>query len=160
MQAIGVALALPEAQRDSFFLSVGIAVAVGVLLGGIFAQEKFGTDLKFRFLAKRFVIWGSVFAVLGIWWGFHYLEEIYQFDCIENKLLLWRPIADKPVTVSKSDVAEIRLGMTSARGQRSWVVRIWLANGKNYSTVSMTHKDAVAARERMNSILSGQDSCS
>ena len=145
-----------EAQVNLFFFHVAVACFFGLVFGGAFTQQIYGTSLKLRFIIKRLTAWVLISLCFGGLWGYYALSDIYAINCDENRVLLRRVMPPQPIFIQKSLVSDIRLGMTGSRGD-SWVLIIRLHDGINYTTASMKHKDALLVQDKIRNCISHND---
>ncbi|POZ49594.1 hypothetical protein [Methylovulum psychrotolerans] len=143
---------------QSFSYCMIIAFIFGSLLGGVIAQNKLQSKINNLLAFRSMVIWGVLSLPLGWIWGWDYISAIDKLDCQQSEIMMWRAFSNTPIKIDIKDLTNVRLGMTSSRGD-SWVVNLYVGSEEVlYSTSRMTRKEAQYFIENISSMK--QNGCS
>ncbi|WAK03307.1 hypothetical protein [Methylobacter sp. YRD-M1] len=134
----------PSLLWESFNYCLLISFAFGSIVGGIVAQEKLRNKVNNLLIFRTIIVWGGLSLPFGLIWGWSYISAIYRLDCQQGQITLWRCLSNTPIIVDINDLTDVRLGMTSSRGD-SWTVNFYINQGTEnilYTTPSISRAEA------------------
>lgn len=107
-------------------------------------QIKTSKGINNVLILKTMLKWGVIALPFGVLLSWNELTSIYRLDCYQGSFRLLRALSGSPIMVPEEDLVDVRLGMTSSKGD-SWVINLYVrddGNTINYSTTGLKVKDA------------------